>query len=216
MIKSSIKIGLKHVDMRSPWPVLYPIAMTRRERLLLKMSIRSSSCHLEFGAGGSTIYALQHSRARIISVDSDIHWIDFLKRYSSVRRAVRKDRIQFHHIDIGSTGAWGYPSNLESRNSFPEYSAKVFNERDCDLVDTIFIDGRFRLACILRTTMQYYKRRDVRILVHDFWNRKTYHDALNFLDEENAADSLGVFRIKETIDEARLHASYEHHKYVPS
>ena len=67
--------------------------------------------------------------------------------------------------------------------------------------DLVFIDGRFRVACILTTLLRCRPT----IVVHDFWNKlKPYGEILEFLDVVHRVESLGVFSPRPDIDDTSL------------
>ena len=77
------------------------------------------------------------------------------------------------------------------------------------------IDGRFRVACTLKTISECYKNRDLEILIHDFWDREEYHILLKYLHEVDRADTLGVFVIKTNFDLIAIMKDYDLYKYIP-
>ena len=110
--------------------------------------------------------------------------------YSEIQQAKELGRLHLHLVDIGKTKAWGFPvdeSRKESWKSYPE----IVHQLDGDW-DTVLIDGRFRVACVVNVLLRVDPR--CRILIHDFWNRNSYHVVLNYLDVVRSVDTLGVFR----------------------
>lgn len=172
--------------------------------------MRGGGQYLEFGSGGSTFLALLHAQVCIISVESDKNWIEHLRDWKLIKDAENR-RLQFIYVNIGEVGEWGVPLEIEkSKKSFPNYSAQVFETyKDFDVV---FIDGRFRIACLLQSVLHCPKH--TRILMHDFNNRAFYHQILKFVDFIDTCDTLAEFRIKENIDKQRLLAMYEEYKYI--
>ena len=57
--------------------------------------------------------------------------------------------------------------------------------------DTVLVDGRFRVACVLNTLM--IKNCPI-IMVHDFWKRPKYKTMLDYTEIIDEADSLVVLR----------------------
>lgn len=110
----------------------------------------------------------------------------------------------------------GYP--IEDVNeSYTKYSSEIFNalEKNNYKIDTVFIDGRFRVACTLKSIEKFYNNKDLRIIIHDFWNREHYHIVLNYLDVVDKVDTLGVFKIKENINFDKLKNDYDEYKNNP-
>ncbi|MCZ9877131.1 hypothetical protein OFP88_13935 [Brachyspira hyodysenteriae] len=75
------------------------------------------------------------------------------------------------------------------------------------------IDGRFRVACVLNTILNCNK--NIKIIIHDFFNREEYHILLNYLDTIEKSNSLGVFKIKENINTDEINKLIEKYKYNP-
>ncbi|WP_232473249.1 hypothetical protein [Brachyspira sp. SAP_772] len=70
------------------------------------------------------------------------------------------------------------------------------SKEEMNNIDTILVDGRFRVACVLNSI--FYCRNAV-IIIHDFFNREYYNVLLNYLDIVEKADTLGVFKIKKIL-----------------
>lgn len=172
--------------------------------------VRGGGAYLEFGSGGSTFLAILHSSVRAISVESDEKWIEYLKGWKVINEAIERGALEFISVDIGRTGEWGVPIEMEKKSLFPHYSAQVF-EKHTDF-DIVFIDGRFRVACLLQTLLHCPKH--TKILIHDFNNRAFYHQILEFVDFVDTCDTLAEFKVKQNIDKQRLLALYEEYKYV--
>lgn len=79
-----------------------------------------------------------------------------------------------------------------------EYTSKI---------DTLFIDGCFRVACILNLG------KNTVIIIHDFWNREDYHVVLKFLDKIDYLDSIGIFKQKNNIDKNLVMDIYNLYNY---
>lgn len=210
--KNEIKDSL---DKYSQHPIYYPWVMSKNEKSLFDKFISSSRYYLEFGSGGSTIRALQKSTAIIYSVDSNQEWIDSMEEYLVVRLHM-KCRLTFFLIDIGNTKEWGTPVDDTSKHLFPKYSADVFELVDYKKIDTVFVDGRFRVACVLQTVLNVYTPHinNVVILIHDFWNREGYHVVLKYLEVVDKADTLGVFKVKNNLDIDEVKNDYNKYKFT--
>ena len=214
-IRKTVKKIISELDKSSPWPVFYQFIMTPEERSLFDKTIKHSKVYLEFGMGGSTIRALKKSKAKIYSVDSSAEWIRSLRKYFLVRY-MEKKRLLLFHMDIGPTKDWGAPVSTDLKERFPAYSSGVFSLIRKDTIDTVLIDGRFRVACALKTILECYSNTGLTILVHDFWNREEYHMLLNYLSEAGRAGTLGAFVIKKDIDLDLARNDYELYKYNPA
>jgi len=137
---------------------------------LFEDSLRRSRHYLEFGAGGSTVMAAGMGK-KGVSVEGD-------RRYCRDVRAKlhgMPETMKLIYVDIGSTGAWGYPRNLKptrkSVEAWARYVSTPFENLQEEFYDLVLVDGRFRVACALRTICEAGKRNaEVRLLVDD------YHD----------------------------------------
>ena len=212
--KRQLKVAIKTLDMYSPYPVFYSFIMTDAEKKMLLKYIKDSKNYLEFGAGGSTIKVLKNSKTVIHSVESSEDWLNYMNKYKVIESA-KNERLFFHLVDIGKVKNWGFPDGESSKNLFPNYSSAIFNEIDCSKLDTVFVDGRFRVACTLSTIINLASLENLVVLIHDFWIREEYHIVLKYLTEIDRADTLGVFRIKKGIDLEAVKQDYEVYKYVP-
>ncbi len=188
--------------------------MTDAEKALLHSHMMASSHYLEFGAGESTIDATDISTIHTIdSVESSPDFIEaHLKEHPAIMAALSSGKLKFHLVDIGETKEWGYPANEERKHLFPNYPLSIFAQRRDYDFDLIFVDGRFRVACILCSLLSTPP--DCVIVVHDFWNRQPYHRVLTYLDVVARADSLAVFRRKELLDSERILTDLQVFQYV--
>ena len=196
-------------------PVALARPAMRPKELEMVTAIMSQSQHLlEFGAGGSTTLALKLGVPRVVAVESDPSWIERLEADEAAARALRDGRLTLLHADIGPTLSLGRPADDGSRDRWPDYAKTPWDEVDSDTLDVVLIDGRFRLACIMQSVMNV--RPDTLIVVHDFWNRPAYHQALAFLDEVARVDRLGVFTRKPDYNRTLAELVFSRAAYQPS
>jgi hypothetical protein len=152
---------------------------------------------VEYGLGGSTLLALERPGIKkLISVDSDPRWVDKICHQPAVASAVSNGTAKILHVDIGTVGNWGKPINKKKIDLWPKYPATPWEH--VDRADLVFVDGRFRVACILESAL--LAQPHTKIAVHDFWNRPKYHAVLPFLEVEQRCDTLGVFHARSDID----------------
>ncbi|HET7313725.1 tetratricopeptide repeat protein [Salinisphaera sp.] len=172
--------------------------MTEPERGLFKGALRGASRYFEFGSGGSTVWAVGEN-LDVHGVDSDAKWVEALK-------ARLGERCRLVSVDIGPTGAWGYPTSAEHEDAYPRYSQAIFDYDEA--FDLILVDGRFRVACTIAAIQHIMQRsaaiEAARIFIHDFWERPDYHRVLQFLEPVDRADSAGLFRIKPDVESETL------------
>lgn len=177
-------------------------ATTEEINCFLHHTLESKN-YLEFGCGGSTFLMLYTTKANIFSVESNPDFIRHLQQNFLIQQGRQEKRLEFFLIDIGKTKAWGYPIDDSKKQNYPLYSSLVFNtlpQSTIQALDTIFIDGRFRVACALNAIL--YSNQDCKIIIHDFFNREHYHILLDFLEifdgneKSSKKDTLGIFQKK--------------------
>ena len=210
-----VKKAVRKLDQHSPWPLFYSFIMTKDEKSIFSKKIKNSTGLLEFGLGGSTIYALQKSKAKIYTVESSYKWINYVRKFFFIRYYENK-RLTIHYIDLGPIGEWGYPESNDHKNLFPNYSSSIFNVIGRNSIDIAIIDGRFRVACVLKIILECHQNNKLEILIHDFWNRKEYHIVLKYLDVIDKVDTLGVFSIKNNVDLKLANMDYMTYKFNPA
>lgn len=165
--------------------------------------------YLEFGAGGSTLLAGAADVVEVHSVESSMAWLARVSR--SELWAESTSRIYSYFVDIGPTAAWGYPVK-ERAEGFNYYSGAV-TELLSGTVDLILVDGRFRVACALRSIRLMHE--DSLLAFHDYTNRRHYHVVDRFLDKVRCVSTLCVFRRKPVLDVVDLMRQIENYAAVP-
>ncbi|MBC7103712.1 MAG: hypothetical protein H5U13_10970 [Parvibaculum sp.] len=159
--------------------------------------IRESKHYLEYGSGGSTLLA-QRFVQTLVSVESNRHFLRSVRK----KLAPRKDGqfIKLMPIDIGRTGAWGYPiateptpSRIQAWRRYTEEPWKIFAERQVE-PDLILIDGRFRAACALVSILNLKKDSNCIILIDDYEGRDEYKIVERFAVLENMHGRMAEFR----------------------
>lgn len=168
-------------------------AMTEAECALFTSYLEKAKAVLEFGAGGSTALAGRLGVPHVVSVESDKAWLDMLAGQPDLKNVTFVPL----HVDIGPTGAWGFPSDKATAASWPAYYSAVWSKLD-RAPDLILVDGRFRVACALSCVLN--AKPGTVIIVHDFWNRPEYHVILRYLICTDRVDTLGVFKAAQTVD----------------
>ena len=77
------------------------------------------------------------------------------------------------------------------------------------------VDGRFRVACILKIILEFHKYSNFKVMVHDFWKRDEYHVVLKYLDIIDTVDTMGLFSIKKNVDLKLVEKDYHAYKFNP-
>jgi len=211
IIKKKLREFEIWIDQKRRIPKVYPFIMHDDERALLKKHLQHSKNYLEFGLGGSTIFALLHSEAEITSVDTNREWISFMKGYKLVREHLGK-RLNVVFTDIGKTKSWGFPVDETDSKNFYKFSSEIFEKTDASVYDLILVDGRFRVACALQSVLNCQNNRDLKILIHDYSFRDEYRIVEKYLDKIEFVNSLYVFKVKDGIDDNELKKDYEKYK----
>lgn len=185
--------------------------MSIAEQKLFKKALKNASKYFEFGSGGSSVWAAQHDLT-VYGVESDANWVHMIKEELD-------EKCQIDAVDIGPTGAWGYPLDYKNQASFPRYSQAIFKHDQP--FDLILVDGRFRVACAL-ASVQYVlthhpKPRAARIFIHDFWNRlSSYATVLEYLEPVAQAESAGLFRVKSELNLEQLQQHQAEFQFIPT
>lgn len=213
-LEEKVKNIINRLDKLSPYPRLYPFIMSDDEKKAFDEVIRKSGHYLEFGLGGSSLRAIRKSKAKIYTVESSPEWIDQMRKYLVLSYAERK-RLVIHSVNIGPTGEWGYPKSGNDERLFEGYSSSVFDRIDSKSIDLALVDGRFRVACTMKIIMSCHGNKNLKILIHDFWNRKQYHTVLKYLDVVKRVDTLGIFTIKDNVDIESVQNEFERYKLNP-
>ncbi|MFK7899119.1 MAG: hypothetical protein AB8B61_00030 [Cyclobacteriaceae bacterium] len=183
--------------------------MSDEEKNLLIKSLKQATHYLEFGTGGSTVLALKHCK-KVYSVESDKKWISVMRqvKYFKLMEKFRILRVLLTYI--GPLKEWGHPTGDEEyRHLYEKYSSEIFKKIDAKKIDTVFIDGRFRVACTLKTIIECNK--SVRILIHD-WNRTQYHIVLEFLSIVEIKENMVLMKIKNSVNRTRINELYQLYK----
>ncbi|WP_280570597.1 tetratricopeptide repeat protein [Chromohalobacter sp. 296-RDG] len=183
--------------------------MSKKEQEAFSRCLKNTTNYFEFGSGGSTVWATQEGLT-VYGVESDRNWVRALKEKTG-------KNCQVEAVDIGPNKEWGFPASLENSDKFPQYSQAIFDHQKP--FDFILVDGRFRVACTLSAiqhTLTYSPTpAETRIFIHDFWNRKNYHEILDFLDLVEKEETAGVFKIKKNVDPEKVEALWEQYCKTP-
>ena len=192
-------------------PNKYPIRMSDNEIQFFIDNIKGVDKYLEFGSGGSTFLVLLNSSAtKIVSVESDNNWINYIKKWDLIKNNLDK-KLFFEYVNIGQITMWGRPVEDDKKELFPNYSSSVFTKYENDY-NLVFIDGRFRVASAIQTVLNCPN--NTKILIHDYNNRPIYHKILDFLQIERTMDTMALLSPKQNIDKTELLKIYEQYKYI--
>jgi hypothetical protein len=143
-----------------------------------------STRYLEFGSGGSTYMAAKLG-IDFVAVDSDPFFL------AQVEEKIRRDGYArpggvFKHADIGLTGQWGRPvgpMSTKRQEKFRHYSDIPSECLNGPLPDLVLVDGRFRVACAMKSLRMLQKSAaNWRIVIDDYSGRSEYHAVAEFAE----------------------------------
>lgn len=186
-------------------------AMTHNEQALLLAALEGRQTGIEFGCGGSTALILSTGLRRLLSADSDLAWLRRVAVDPHCAPALATGRLRLLHVDIGPTGAWGWPQGAQHCAQWPTYWRdpwETMGETIGDAasnVDFVFVDGRFRVACALNSLPRMAP--GAVLLVHDFWSRAAYRGPLlRHFEVTGSAGSLAMLSPRQQINRDLLAA----------
>lgn len=166
--------------------------------------LKSTKLYLEFGSGGSTVLA---NRLGIpsITVESDRFYA------AAVRRALPSpQQAKILTPQMGITGPWGMPIFSRERKG-PHYVGAPFGLLGDRFPDLIFVDGRYRIACVLESARQAAAAKaTATVLLDDYVGRPAYHVLERHLGKPAPIGRAAAFVIGQSPvsrDELRPHLS---------
>lgn len=168
--------------------------MNKIDKIMFYRYLDKSSFYFEYGSGGSTYQAsIRPNIQRIISVESDIEWHNTLKNKIA-------QNVEFVYCDMKTKpNNWGNPGPGSNIDEWRKYSGSII-ELGNSTIDTVLIDGRFRVACCLKCF-------DVIsdgcfIVFDDFLNRNQYHVVLEFYEiiEKTSDNCMAILTKKKGVN----------------
>jgi len=172
--------------------VVQPVPHMDEEGLsCFKEALAVSRCYLEYGSGGSTIYAANVAHVpTVLSTESDVTWRN--RVLESISDASRS-KVHVEYWDIGEVAEWGYPKDQSKIGNYWGYMAQPWRvAKEQNLVpDTVLIDGRFRVACFLFSLLS--ARIGTKILFDDYLDRPHYFVVEQFCQLKATRGRMGLF-----------------------
>jgi hypothetical protein len=158
--------------------------------------LQSATGYLEFGSGGSTL-AVAKFGVRALSIEGDPVYARL------VHEALLDARnVEVLRVDIGLTREWSRPvftwRTRERLAKWRKYVEVPFS-RLAELgwfPDFVFVDGRFRRACVLETARQAaILGCPVNIMVDDYFSpgREHYHDVQRWFGQPKRVGRAAMF-----------------------
>lgn len=186
--------------------------MSRSEASAFKEALQGVRTYLEFGCGGSSALSVRCGASRLYITESDRGWVDKLRSDARFAALEHAGAIICSVPDLGPIGAWGWPKDRSRIENWKKYSTAIWSHV-AEPVDFVFVDGRFRVACVLSSIL--CSPDGQRIAVHDFWERPHYHCILDFLEIQERVDTLGIFRVRSGVDRREVFMRYIEYMDVP-
>lgn len=149
------------------------------DKKLFYKYLKNSTHYFEYGSGGSTYQVSScPNLKKIYSVESDVNWQNKLKQ-----EIPDSSKIHFIFSEMNTKpNTWGYPGTNATDKQKKNYSNQLnlLTEYEQKNIDFILIDGRFRVACCLKTF--HLIQDNCFIAFDDFLNRPQYHIVMDFFD----------------------------------
>ena len=176
--------------------------------VLFKKSIKGIRTYGEYGCGESTNWMLNHTSSKILSVDTSLKWIEFIKKYN--QKYLK--RLNIDYVDLGVTEDWGRPINYDKHNNFVSYTDSIWQQNEKP--DLVLIDGRFRVCCFL--TSLKYAHEGTKIIFDDYISRPYYHFIEKYVGriESCGRQCLFIVPSKNLINLSELNKDIDHFRYV--
>lgn len=176
---------------------------TPNELKLFTSVIQSIETYLEFGAGETTRIVSTLPNLKIgYSFEGDINW------YNSIKKEIDNNKIKINYLDIGKVKDWSYPTE-DNLYKYLNYSLKFISFLNPNIkFDFIFIDGRFRVATFILSSL--FLNNTGIIGIHDYSLRCQYSIIDTYFNFISREDSLYLFKpIKDnTLDLINLLPGY--------
>ncbi|MFZ4115672.1 MAG: hypothetical protein ACOYK6_02990 [Chthoniobacterales bacterium] len=178
------------MNLNSPIIPLLP-HMEREGIDLLKESLQKTKVYLEYGSGGSTLFAAECGVSKIHSIDSDLHFLQAVQQ--KAQELYPKIDLNIYYANIGLTKEWGYPVDHSLMKNWPNYCITAWKEilTSSELPDLILIDGRFRVASFLASLI--FSKLGTIILFDDYYDRSHYHLVEKHLKVTKKAGRMAEF-----------------------
>lgn len=174
---------------KEPW-------MTEAEKQLFYEVIADSNVILEFGSGGSTVYALEQGK-KVFSIESSKWFVRLMKKSPVIKKAIQDNNLLYYQVHMGTTKECSVPldndhGELYWKNSLENISSTSIPivTNYWDKIDTVFIDGRYRVACALNALINFPKVK--KFIIHDYTNRPQYHILEKFFIRKKEVGTLVI------------------------
>lgn len=164
--------------------------------------LKATKLYLEFGSGGSTLLA-NRLGVPSITVESDRYYA------AAVRRVLPSpEKALILTPPMGITGEWGMPVFGKERKG-PRYVRAPFDALKDGFPDLIFVDGRYRVACVLESARQAALANcRSTVLIDDYERRPHYHVLEEHLGKPERVGRGAIFSVGDRVVPDELVRTY--------
>lgn len=175
----------------------------KNDKLMFYKYLDKSTVYFEYGSGGSTYQAsIRNNIIKIFSVESDLEWHNKLKKMIE-----NKSHINFIYNEMNTKpNTWGHPGVNSTKEQWINYSDQItlLDKKTQNEIDLIMIDGRFRVACCLKSFNVIND--NCLIVFDDFLNRPHYHIVLEYFDiiDKTVDNMMAILKKKNSIKDIQI------------
>lgn len=181
---------------------------------VFKESLIKCQGYLEYGMGGSTLLAARSCQS-FVSIETDKQFFDKMKEAINGMEDKKSTQLSLLFQDIGPTKLWGKPKDrsLENKKLWKSYIDLPWQKakEEGQEVDLVLIDGRFRVACALKSLIEL-RGDHSRILFDDYFPRAEYHEVEKYAVLVKRHVSMAIFKKNPVISNEKLAEVLE--KYI--
>ena len=181
-------------------------------KTLFGEGIAKATTLLEYGCGGSTVFAAKNG-LHVVSVETDALYASAVNE--KLHALGLASKAQVFHSNIGPTLKWGYPLRDSPTpvniGCWTDYTAKPWREAKAKglRTDVVLIDGRFRVACVIRSLIEMDALGiEVPILVDDYAGRSDYAAVLEVCSLHRLSGRMAELHRKSGITLERLQQAF--------
>ena len=183
--------------------------LKEKELETLQYFARHAKTYFEWGSGGSTELVSLFSAKKAYSIENHRPWYDEMMKREDINFWIANNVLTYRFVDLGETGDWGYP--LDKGKSGEAYVNAIAETPETKF-DMIVVDGRYRVACALRS-LQYFASNDYYLFLHD-GKRQAYQILLKYFEKVGLVESLLVLRPKLLDEKAKIELGMDVDKYL--
>jgi hypothetical protein len=184
-------------------------------------TLKGSKRYLEYGTGGSTYLAAKHG-IEFIAVDSDPYFLKSVRKKISNAGLARPVGQTYHYADIGLTAHWGRPIGLREPSARRLEKFRRYSDPPPQCVeggrtpDFVLVDGRFRVACVLKALRMLAHERGWTIVMDDYGDRPQYEVITEFAEIDRLIGGrMAVLTAAKPFAPERLESAIRKYETVP-